>query len=61
MASIPEYWLVDPVDRTVTVFTLEEAEDRYATRGIYRSGDAATSASLPGFGVDVQQLFDRDD
>lgn len=56
-AGIPEYWLVDPVERTVTVFSLPELAEEYAVHGIWGLGERAESASLEGFGVDVGELF----
>ena len=53
---IPEYWIVDPSNETVTVLTLEG--DAYAEHGVFGDGDAATSMLLPGFSVDVTSVFD---
>jgi Uma2 family endonuclease len=49
--GIPEYWIIDPKDETITVLTL--AGDAYATHGTFRAGERATSVLLPGFAVDV--------
>ena len=54
-AGIPEYWIVDPRDRTVTVLVL--AGDRYAEHGAFAAGAVATSALLPGFAVVVDEVF----
>ena len=56
-AGIPEYWLIDPAAKSVTVFALPPEADRYAVHGVYGPGQRAESASLPGFGVDVEALF----
>jgi Uma2 family endonuclease len=53
-AQIPEYWIVNPLDGTVTVLTLRGA---YATHGVFRRGDAATSRLLRGFNVVVDDIF----
>jgi Uma2 family endonuclease len=50
-ARIPEYWIVDPQEGTVTVLTLDG--ERYRERGVYRSGEQASSSLLDGFDVDV--------
>jgi len=55
-AAIPEYWVVDPRTETVTVFKLEDG--RYVESGVYDRHARATSAILPGFGVDVGDVFD---
>jgi Uma2 family endonuclease len=57
LARIPEYWLIDPAARTVTVFILPAEADQYAVHGVFGPGERAESASLPGFGVDVEELF----
>jgi Uma2 family endonuclease len=59
-AGIPEYWLIDPVSRSVTVLALARNSDTYAAHGVFESGQQATSQVLPGFRVDVRALFDQD-
>ncbi len=54
-AKISEYWIVDFERRAVTVHRLDG--DRYAVHGDFGSGQHATSVLLPGFGVDVADLF----
>jgi Uma2 family endonuclease len=54
-AGIPEYWIVNPEQRTVTVLTL--ASDDYAEHGVFRPGETATSALLAGFSVSVEALL----
>ena len=55
-AQIPEYWIVNPLDETITVRTL--AGDAYATHGVFQRGDRADSPLLPGFTVPVDSVFD---
>jgi len=55
-ASIPEYWIVNPLDETITVLTLRG--DAYAAHGVVRRGEQATSVLLPGFQVSVDAVFD---
>jgi Uma2 family endonuclease len=59
-AGIPEYWLVDPLEKTVTVFALSEQIGDYATHGVFEIGSLAESASLAGFTVDLSGLFSTD-
>lgn len=54
-AGIPEYWIVNPLDETITVLVLENAT--YAVHGVFRRGTAATSRLLTGFSVNVAQVF----
>jgi Uma2 family endonuclease len=54
-AGIPEYWIVDPRDRKITVLTLDG--EIYAVHGEFAPGDRATSRLLPGFEVAVAGVF----
>ena len=54
--GIPEYWIVDPRDETVTVLVL--AGGAYVEHGVFRRGDNATSPLLDGFTADVSAVFD---
>lgn len=69
-AAIPEYWIVDPRDRSITVLCLD------ASSGRYRPADAgqpdrespltpvaessARSRLLPGFSVPIRETFEWD-
>lgn len=55
-AGIPEYWIVNPIDETVTVLSLVGAA--YATHGVFRRGATSTSALMPDFAVAVDPIFD---
>jgi len=54
-AAIPEYWIVDPQEKQITVLTLDG--DSYATRGVFGVDDQATSKLLEGFGMSVAKVF----
>ena len=55
-AEIPEYWIVNPLDETVTVLTL--VEDVYVEHGIFGRGEEASSVLLDGFVAGVSAVFD---
>ena len=55
-ARIPEYWIADPRDETITVLALEG--DAYVEHGVYARGHAAASRLLDGFAADVTAVFD---
>ena len=55
-AGIPEYWIVDPRDETITVLALEGGT--YRDLGVFGSGDTARSRVLDGFAADVRSVFD---
>ena len=55
-ARIPEYWIVNPLNETITVLALQGTE--YVEHGVFERGGHAASATLSGFGVDVTEVFD---
>jgi Uma2 family endonuclease len=55
-AGIPEYWIVNPIDETITVLAL--AGERYLTHGVFPRGAQATSLLLEGFFIPVAEVFD---
>ncbi len=54
-AGIPEYWIIDPESSTATVLTLHENE--YREHGTFGTGTTADSVLLPGFTVNIDELF----
>ncbi len=55
-AGIPEYWIVNPLDATITVLTLDGAA--YRAHGVFGRGTQAESLLLAGFSVEVSAVFD---
>ena len=55
-AGIPEYWIANPIAGTLTVLVLSDGE--YREHGVFRPGEQTDSPSLPGFSVDVKEMFD---
>jgi Uma2 family endonuclease len=60
-AGIPEYWLIDPVEKTVMVFMLPSNAQQYTVHGVWGVGERAGSATLPDFSVVVEELFAVED
>ena len=58
-AGIPEYWIVNPFDETITVLMLSDQRTagRSIEHGIFGRSQWATSLLLTGFGVDVDAVF----
>lgn len=54
-AKIPEYWIVDPEEQTITVLAL--AGKKYQVHGKFGRGEQATSRLLADFAVAVDQVF----
>jgi Uma2 family endonuclease len=57
-AGIPEYWIVNPAEGTLTVLKL--ADSAYVAHGVFRRGDMATSVLLQGFTVSVDAVCDAE-
>ncbi len=55
-ARIPEYWIADPRDETLTVLVLRG--EAYVEHGRYGRGEMAASALLEGFAAEVSAVFD---
>lgn len=55
-AGIPEYWIVNPLDETITVLTLDGPA--YRAHGAFRRSQQADSPLLGGFRVSVDAVFD---
>ena len=55
-AGIPEYWIVDPKLKTITVLVLDG--NQYIEHGVFASGERATSRLIPGYEADVTATFD---
>jgi Uma2 family endonuclease len=55
-AGIPEYWIVNPLNETITVLTLQG--DHYVTHNVFCRGERATSVLLDAFSVSVDEVFD---
>jgi len=54
-AGVGEYWLVDPEERTIEVYTLQEGV--YGILGRFSPGEKARSQLLAGFEVEVGEIF----
>ncbi|MCA9268544.1 MAG: Uma2 family endonuclease [Planctomycetales bacterium] len=59
-AGIPEYWIVDPRDRSITVLTLPDGAQEYTEAGRYTEGEEAASPLLAGLAVSVALTFDQE-
>jgi Uma2 family endonuclease len=57
-AGIPEYWIVNPEEATITVLKLDDGV--YMTHGVFGRGETATSALLTGFTVSVDAICDAE-
>ena len=53
--GVPEYWLVDPYAKTITILRL--GADGYNAYAVYGEGDALSSPTLAGFSMNLSELF----
>lgn len=56
LAGVPEYWVVDPRDRSLTVLIL--AGPAYREHAVFLPGSRVRSATLTGFDVALDRLFE---
>lgn len=54
-AGIPEYWIVDPQEKKITVLVLDG--ETYCEHGVFESGTVASSVRLAGFSVNVSDVW----
>ena len=54
-AGIPEYWIVAPQEECITVLRLRDGA--YVEHGAFRRGERASSHSLTGFAVAVDEVL----
>jgi len=57
LAAIPEYWLIDPEARRVTVLVRSERAENFRQHGEFAVGQIANSVAVPGSAIDAQALF----
>jgi Uma2 family endonuclease len=57
-AGIPEYWIVNPEEATITVLKLDDGV--YLARGVFGRGETATSVLLAGFTVSVDAVCEAE-
>ena len=53
--GVREYWLVDPDAETVAVMVL--SNDGFKVEAVYGQGQTLTSPTLPGFTVNLDEIF----
>lgn len=57
-ASIPEYWIINPLNETITVLELQN--NTYVEYGVFIREEQASSKLLEGFAVNVNDVFDTE-
>jgi len=57
-AGVPEYWIVDPTDNILTIHRL--IDGKYTT-SVYSDTDTAPVNAIPGFTMDLSEVFIEDE
>lgn len=57
-SGVPEYWIVSPGEKTVTCYRLN-AEGQYKLSGEYAGPGLIPLASLPGYSMDRETIFEE--
>jgi Uma2 family endonuclease len=55
--GIPEFWLIDPANRSVEVYTFSQAHHDYDLRDAFAETGLITSVALPEFKIEIAELF----
>jgi Uma2 family endonuclease len=55
-AGVKEYWIADPVKKALLVFTLQP-DGKFSIPAIYTAGDRLESQCVPGFIINVTEIF----
>jgi Uma2 family endonuclease len=53
--GVKEYWIIHPNEQTFFTYTL--VDGNYIPSKLFTSGDIITSRSLPGFKLDLEEVF----
>ena len=56
-AGIPEYWILDPANNSLTILSLSGGE--YTTIATLGGGDTLTTPTIPGFVLPLERLFNN--
>lgn len=55
-AGVREYWVVNPTEQNLVVFLITE-EGKFGNGWMYTNGDKLVMGVLPGFSIDVTEIF----
>lgn len=56
--KVAEYWIIDPLRRTIEQYEIDADTEEYALMGAFGIKDTVTSQAIPGFSIPVRAVFD---
>ena len=56
-SGIQEYWVIQPEEQTLLIYTL--INGKYQASKLFTSGDIISTPILPGFELDLEQVFEE--
>lgn len=57
--GVREYWLIDPVRKSVEQYRLDEPTMAFASVAVLYNDDTLTALTVPGFQIPVRAIFDK--
>jgi Uma2 family endonuclease len=52
---VPEYWVVDPFEKEISVFRFEKGELKKS--GLFKENETLTTKTIPSFEINISELF----
>ncbi len=56
--KVAEYWIIDPLRRTIEQYEIDADTEEYALTGAFGIKDTVISQAIPGFSIPVRAVFD---
>jgi Uma2 family endonuclease len=57
--GVDEYWIIDPVRKSLEQYQLDEATMAFALNIIHYNNDVLNAITVPGFSISIQAIFDK--
>ena len=56
-AGVPEYWIIDPLTESLTIYMLPDGGREYVLKGVFRNGETVQSVVMPDFSLVLSTIF----
>lgn len=57
--QVREYWIIDPVRKSVEQYQLDEPTMAFASVAVFYNDDTLTAITVPDFRIPVSAIFDK--